>query len=90
MGEFQAVIMAAGQGSHMMDLTASMPKPLLPIGNRPMIWYPVNMLQKAGFESRFYRHLQSNLLCHVVMFSNKKTYHITQYLLYKRETRTIF
>lgn len=50
MGEFQAVIMAAGQGSHMMDLTASMPKPLLPIGNRPMIWYPVNMLQKAGFE----------------------------------------
>ncbi|XP_072024090.1 LOW QUALITY PROTEIN: translation initiation factor eIF2B subunit gamma-like [Amphiura filiformis] len=48
--EFQAVIMAAGRGSHMMDLTASMPKPLLPIGNRPMIWYPVNMLQNAGFE----------------------------------------
>ncbi|XP_066305036.1 translation initiation factor eIF2B subunit gamma-like [Branchiostoma lanceolatum] len=48
--EFQAVVMAAGRGSRMTDLTASIPKPLLPIGNRPMIWYPVNMLETAGFQ----------------------------------------
>ncbi|XP_038056309.1 translation initiation factor eIF-2B subunit gamma-like [Patiria miniata] len=49
--EYQAVIMAGGRGSRMPDLTASVPKALLPVGNRPLVWYPVNMLDKAGFES---------------------------------------
>ncbi|XP_041475354.1 translation initiation factor eIF-2B subunit gamma-like isoform X2 [Lytechinus variegatus] len=48
--EFQAVIMAAGRGSRMTDLSNNIPKALLPIGNHPMIWYPINMLEKAGFE----------------------------------------
>lgn len=48
--EFQAVLMAAGGGSRMTDLTASIPKPLLPVGNRPLLWYPLNLLERAGFE----------------------------------------
>lgn len=48
--EFQAVVMAAGGGSRMMDLTSSIPKPLLPVGNRPLLWYPLNLLERAGFE----------------------------------------
>ncbi|KAG7456960.1 hypothetical protein MATL_G00241450 [Megalops atlanticus] len=48
--EFQAVLMAAGGGSRMMDLTYSTPKPLLPVGNKPLIWYPLNMLERVGFE----------------------------------------
>ncbi|KAJ8270855.1 hypothetical protein GJAV_G00120040 [Gymnothorax javanicus] len=48
--ELQAVLMAAGGGSRMMDLTYSMPKPLLPVGNKPLIWYPLNSLEKVGFE----------------------------------------
>lgn len=48
--EFQAVVMAAGRGSRMTELTSCIAKPLLPVGNKPMIWYPVNMLEKAGFE----------------------------------------
>ena len=40
----------------MTDLTASVPKALLPVGNRPLVWYPVNMLEKAGFESRYQSH----------------------------------
>ncbi|MGH0184987.1 UNVERIFIED_CONTAM: hypothetical protein FKN15_027543 [Acipenser sinensis] len=38
------------RGSRMMDLTYSMPKPLLPVGNKPLIWYPLNLLEKIGFE----------------------------------------
>lgn len=34
----------------MMDLTYSMPKPLLPVGNKPLIWYPLNLLERIGFE----------------------------------------
>uniref|UniRef100_A0A8C8SNZ7 Translation initiation factor eIF2B subunit gamma n=1 Tax=Pelusios castaneus TaxID=367368 RepID=A0A8C8SNZ7_9SAUR len=48
--EFQAVVMAAGGGSRMMDLTSSIPKPLLPVGNKPLIWYPLNLLERVGFE----------------------------------------
>lgn len=48
--EFQAVVMAAGGGSRMTDLTSSVPKPLLPVGNRPLLWYPLNLLERAGFE----------------------------------------
>ena len=48
--EFQAVVMAAGRGSRMTDLTHDKPKCLLPIGNRPMIWYSLKMLQDAGFQ----------------------------------------
>ncbi|XP_006899061.1 PREDICTED: translation initiation factor eIF-2B subunit gamma isoform X2 [Elephantulus edwardii] len=48
--EFQAVIMAVGGGSRMTDLTSSIPKPLLPVGNKPLIWYPLNLLERVGFE----------------------------------------
>ena len=48
--EFQAIILAAGRGSRISDLTSSIPKPLLPISNKPMIWYPVRTLENAGFE----------------------------------------
>lgn len=48
--ELQAVLMAAGGGSRMMDLTYSTPKPLLPVGNKPLLWYPLNLLERVGFE----------------------------------------
>lgn len=44
--------MAAGGGSRMMDLTYNTPKPLLPVGNRPLIWYPLNLLERVGFEGK--------------------------------------
>ena len=50
MMEFQAIVMAAGRGSHMTDITSYFTKALLPVANRPMIWYPINMLEKAGFK----------------------------------------
>lgn len=50
--EFQPIIMAAGRGSRMTDLTTKCPKALLPVGNRPVICYPISMLERAGFEGR--------------------------------------
>lgn len=47
--EFQAVVLAGGRGDQMIDLTSSIPKPLLPVGNRPLIWYTLNSLHRVGF-----------------------------------------
>lgn len=48
--ELQAVLMAAGGGSRMTDLTYNTPKAMLPVGNKPLIWYPLNLLERVGFE----------------------------------------
>lgn len=34
----------------MTDLTYNTPKALLPVGNKPLIWYPLNLLERVGFE----------------------------------------
>ncbi|KAJ8920028.1 hypothetical protein NQ315_011678 [Exocentrus adspersus] len=47
--EFQAVVFAAGKGSRMSEITAGKPKCLLPIGSKPLVWYPLHKLQTAGF-----------------------------------------
>ena len=49
--EFQAFLFAAGRGSRLRDLTSDVIRPLLPVGNKPLIWYPLNTLEKAGFKS---------------------------------------
>ncbi|XP_058064881.1 translation initiation factor eIF-2B subunit gamma [Anopheles bellator] len=47
--EFQAVVLAAGKGTRLTDILEDRPKCLLPIGPYPMIWYPLNLLQRHGF-----------------------------------------
>ncbi|XP_014250346.1 translation initiation factor eIF-2B subunit gamma [Cimex lectularius] len=48
--ELQAVVLAAGKGSRMTELTARRPKCLLPIGNLPMIYFPLDLLERSGFK----------------------------------------
>jgi hypothetical protein len=49
--EFQAVIMAMESESRLSLITETFPKSLLPIGNRPLILYQLELLRRAGFES---------------------------------------
>jgi len=55
--EFQAVILAGGRGSRMYPLTENIPKALLPVANRPLIWYPVKYLETAGFPGEIITYL---------------------------------
>lgn len=34
----------------MTDLTYNTPKPMLPVGNKPLMWYPLNLLERVGFD----------------------------------------
>lgn len=44
----QAVIMAGGEGSRLRPLTSNLPKPMLPIVNRPMMEHIVLLLKQHG------------------------------------------
>ncbi len=57
------VILCAGYGTRLGELTKDCPKPLLPIADRPMVEYILEKLQEAGVRSgvlvsnhRFYQH----------------------------------
>ncbi|MEE9442975.1 MAG: sugar phosphate nucleotidyltransferase [candidate division Zixibacteria bacterium] len=46
----KAIIMAGGFGTRLRPLTINIPKPMVPIGNRPMMEHVVNLLRKHGFD----------------------------------------
>lgn len=44
----QAVIMAGGEGSRLRPLTANVPKPMLPVANRPLMEHIIELLRSHG------------------------------------------
>lgn len=44
------VIMAGGEGRRLMPLTASIPKPLLPVGDKPILQHNIDRLKKYGIK----------------------------------------
>ena len=44
----RAVIMAGGEGVRLRPLTCTLPKPMVPILNRPMMEHIINLLKKHG------------------------------------------
>ncbi len=46
----KAIIMAGGFGTRLRPLTINLPKPMVPIGNIPMMEHVVNLLKNHGFD----------------------------------------
>lgn len=51
-----AIILAAGRGERMRPLTDRLPKPLLPVGGKPLIEWQVERLAAAGFDDIVINH----------------------------------
>jgi N-acetyl-alpha-D-muramate 1-phosphate uridylyltransferase len=52
----RAMILAAGRGERMRPLTDTCPKPLLPVGGRPLIGWHLQRLATAGFRDVVINH----------------------------------
>jgi MurNAc alpha-1-phosphate uridylyltransferase len=52
----KAMILAAGRGERMRPLTDHIPKPLLPVGGKPLIVWHIETLAKAGFRELVINH----------------------------------
>ena len=46
-----AILMASGMGTRMRPLTETTPKPLIKVGNKPMIETVIDGLEKRGVDS---------------------------------------
>ena len=46
--DLQAVIMAGGEGSRLRPLTSNIPKPMLPVANRPLMEHIIELLRQHG------------------------------------------
>jgi NDP-sugar pyrophosphorylase family protein len=47
----RALVLAAGRGERLRPLTATLPKPLLPVGGRPLVAWTLERLRAAGCEA---------------------------------------
>jgi mannose-1-phosphate guanylyltransferase/phosphomannomutase len=46
----KAVIMAGGEGTRLRPLTSNVPKPMMPLANRPMMEHILDLLKQHGFD----------------------------------------
>lgn len=46
----QAVILAGGRGRRLLPFTSKNPKPMIPVNNKPFLWFLIKMLKENGIE----------------------------------------
>jgi mannose-1-phosphate guanylyltransferase/phosphomannomutase len=49
----KAVILAGGLGTRLHPLTIDVPKPMVPMGNRPLMSYTIELLARHGLTDIF-------------------------------------
>ena len=52
MSKWSAIVLAGGIGSRLRPLTTEIPKPLVPVANKPMIDYNLELLRNAGIKGK--------------------------------------
>ena len=50
----KAVIMAGGEGKRLRPITCTMPKPMVPVLNKPIVDYTMELLRRHGIDEAVY------------------------------------
>src|SRR6266567_1783257 len=59
----QAVILAGGQGTRLKDRLGVLPKPMIPIGGRPLLEHQLELARRYGFtDLLFFVHYRADLI----------------------------
>lgn len=58
--ELQAVVLAAGPGSRVTDISVGRAKCLMQVANRPMLFFPLKILEQAHFKGKFFQLMKEN------------------------------
>ncbi len=72
----KAMILAAGRGERMRPLTDHTPKPLLPVGGKPLIVWHIERLKAAGFDDIVINHAHLGHLIETAL-GNGETFGVT-------------
>ena len=59
--ELQAVVLAAGPGSRVTDISVGRAKCMMQVANRPMLFFPLKILERAHFTGEFLRLMNKNV-----------------------------
>lgn len=46
----KAIILCAGKGERLLPLTKTIPKPMVPINNKPLLWYNIQLCKRYGIK----------------------------------------
>ncbi len=50
----KVVILCGGQGTRIRDVSEILPKPILPIGDKPILWHIMKIYSHYGFNESFF------------------------------------
>jgi translation initiation factor eIF-2B subunit gamma len=78
--DFQVVILPGGKGRRMHPLNEDLSKGLLPVANRPLISYPLELLERAGFRGMNINELDKQIRIEKIDALQKALYKLQNYL----------
>ncbi len=70
------VVLAAGYATRLYPLTENFPKPLLPVGGKPIIDWLIDDIRRSGVESQFVVVSNHRFISHFQTWADVKTYDV--------------
>ena len=44
------ILLAAGMGTRLGNITTHLPKSIVPVGDKPLIWYAIHLMRRLGVD----------------------------------------